>query len=261
MTTNEPPADWRAGLPEDIRGHASMKDIVDIPTLAKSYVHAQTLIGAEKLLKPQKNWGDKEWNSFYQQLGRPENADGYSFKVEADKLPKGLSVDENRLKDTRTELHKLGLTDQQASGVLKYYLDSISKTHTETEAQSETQKQTAMTQLRQEFGANFESKVNIAQAVVKKFGSEELQEFIDQHGNNPKFIKLFASIGEAMMDDTARGGGNNLIVTDAASAMSEINQLKGDADFQKALGDRMHTGHKIAVERWTSLHEKAYPSK
>lgn len=254
-------ADWRASIPEDIRTHASMKDIVDIPTLAKSYVHAQTLIGSEKILKPQKTWGEKDWNTFYQQLGRPENADGYSFKVEADKLPEGVSIDDNRLKETKASLHKLGLTDSQASGVLQYYLESVGRSATESKTSADTAKQQALIALKQEFGANYDSKVNLAQAVVKKFGSPELQAKLEEIGNDPHFVKLFAAIGESMMDDTARGSGAGLIVTDATSALQEINQLKGDTEFQGALGNRQHPGHKNAVERWAALHEKAFPSK
>lgn len=255
------PTDWRSTLPEDIRSHASLKDIADIPTLAKSYVHAQQLVGAEKILKPQQNWGEKEWTAFYQQLGRPEKPEGYSFKVEKEKLPAGISLDDTRLNEAKLELHKLGLSDKQAAGALQYYLDRMIKEHTDISTSAENQRQQAITALKQEFGDNFDQKVNIAQAVVKKFGGPELQEVIDSIGNNPGFIKLFSAIGEAMMDDTARGGGDGLIVTDAAAALSEINQLKGNAEFQAALGDRMNPGHRGALERWTALHEKAYQSK
>lgn len=253
--------DWKTILPEDVRGDASLRDIADIGTLGKSYVNAQKLIGADKILKPQANWGDKEWDGFWKNIGRPENPDGYSFKVEPEKLPKEISLDDNRLKEVKAHLHKLGLTDKQASGALQYYLDSLVRQTTDVTSARENAMQQAMTELKTKFGPNYETKVSLAQAVVKKYGSPELQSKIQEIGNDPHFIQLFASIGEAMMEDTARGGGNGLIVTDAASSLSEINQLKGDSEFQKALGDRTHPGHKTAVERWTTLHERAYPSK
>ncbi len=253
--------DWKTMLPEDVRGDASLRDIADIGSLGKSYVNAQKLIGADKILKPQQNWGDNEWNGFWNSLGRPENPDAYSFKIEADKIPKEITLDDGRLKEVKAHLHKLGLNDKQASGALQYYLDSMIRQHTEATTSRETSLQMAMTELKQKFGANFDSKVTMAQAVVKKFGTPELQAKIQEIGNDPHFVQLFSAIGEAMMDDTARGQGSNLIVTDAATSLSEINKLKGDADFQKALGDRNNPAHKVAVERWTALHERAYPSK
>jgi hypothetical protein len=252
--------DWRAQIPEDLRGDPVLKDIKDIGSLAKSLVHAQRMVGAEKVLKPQKNWTPEQHNAFYNSIGRPENADGYTFKPD-DKMLEGITLDENKFKETKAFLHSQGLTDAQASGVLKYYLEHTSGTAKAMAANAEAERTAAITALKEEWGADFDTNVSIAQSVVKKFGGQELAPLIDEIGNKPAYVKLFAALGKAMLDDSARGEGSGLIVTDAASALNEIKQLKGDADFQKALGDRNNPGHKIALERWSMLHEKAYPTK
>ena len=41
--------DWRSSIPEEIRGHKSLDHINDVGALAKSYVHAQSMIGADKI--------------------------------------------------------------------------------------------------------------------------------------------------------------------------------------------------------------------
>ena len=41
--------DWRDSIPEEIRGHSSLAHINDIGALAKSYLHAQQMVGAEKV--------------------------------------------------------------------------------------------------------------------------------------------------------------------------------------------------------------------
>jgi hypothetical protein len=251
--------DWRASIPEDIRNDPTLKDIKDVGSLAKSLVHAQRMIGTEKVAKPQKNWTPQQHADFYNQIGRPENPDGYSFKPE--KLPDGVTLDEAKFADTKKTLHSLGLTDTQASGVLKYYLDHVGSTATSAQQAAEAERVAAIAQLKEEFGNDFDTKVGVAQAVVKKFGSEELQSVIDEIGNKPGFIKLFSAIGEAMLDDTARGSGSGLIVTDAAQALAEINQLKMDTEFQTHLNNKQSPGNKAALERWTMLHEKAYQPK
>ena len=57
--------DWRSDIPEDIRSHKSLETIQDVGSLAKSYVNAQSMIGADKVVKPGKFATSDDWNSFY----------------------------------------------------------------------------------------------------------------------------------------------------------------------------------------------------
>ena len=58
----------------------------------KSYKHAQTLVGAEKIPIPAGKLNTPEnWNYVMDKLGRPKSADGY--KLEAN-LPEGFPKDE-----------------------------------------------------------------------------------------------------------------------------------------------------------------------
>ena len=54
-------ADWRDSIPEEIRGHSSLEHINDIGALAKSYVHAQQMVGADKVALPGKSATADEW--------------------------------------------------------------------------------------------------------------------------------------------------------------------------------------------------------
>ena len=40
-------------LPEDLRGEPSLRNFTDVGALAKSYTHAQRMIGGDKIGKPQ----------------------------------------------------------------------------------------------------------------------------------------------------------------------------------------------------------------
>jgi len=71
--------DWRSNIPEEIRGHKSLQHINDVGALAKSYVHAQSMIGADKVVVPGKSATPDEWNEFYARLGRPESPDAYEL--------------------------------------------------------------------------------------------------------------------------------------------------------------------------------------
>ena len=41
--------DWRSTLPDDIKADESLKHIQDVPSLAKSYIHAQKMVGSDKI--------------------------------------------------------------------------------------------------------------------------------------------------------------------------------------------------------------------
>ena len=40
--------DWKASLPEDLRSHPSIENMPDVASLAKSMVHAQSMVGADR---------------------------------------------------------------------------------------------------------------------------------------------------------------------------------------------------------------------
>ena len=76
-----PTTNWmdQAGLSEDMKGHPTIQKFQDVASLAQSYLEAQKLIGADKIVKPGKDATPEQMAEFYNALGRPENVDGYGF--------------------------------------------------------------------------------------------------------------------------------------------------------------------------------------
>ena len=52
--TPEVNVDWKQSIPEDIRADKSLESIKDVGSLAKSYIHAQKLVGSDKIPIPNK---------------------------------------------------------------------------------------------------------------------------------------------------------------------------------------------------------------
>ena len=113
-------ANWRDSLPESIRGHKSLESIADVGSLAKGYVHAQSLVGADKIPVPGKWATDDDWNHVYTKLGKPDTADGYSFET-----PEGAEVDPDMLEWFKGTAHKAGLNPGQAQNLFIDYLTQI----------------------------------------------------------------------------------------------------------------------------------------
>ena len=62
--------------------------------LAKSYVNAQSMIGADKVAIPGKHATDEDWGEVYRRLGRPDTPEGYELVNE---VPEGVEANDNIL--------------------------------------------------------------------------------------------------------------------------------------------------------------------
>ena len=76
-TLNEAEANWKDALPEDVKQDPSMQAIQTVDNLAKSYVNAQKMIGADKIIVPNKYAEENEWKDVFTKLGLPESPDKY----------------------------------------------------------------------------------------------------------------------------------------------------------------------------------------
>ncbi|UOF78046.1 putative protease [Caudoviricetes sp.] len=253
-------------LPPDLQKEPSLATFKDPGALAKSYVEAQKLIGAKRIALPGEKASESEWESFYNSIGRPETVDKYPDVVLKDE--KGnviIQPDKAQADELKKVFHKMGLTARQAQAMQEYSLKYLHASQTEAAKTAQQQSEAAINGLKQEWGDKFDSKVDTARAVVKKFAGDseaDLIKFLDDSGlgNNTQLVKLFASIGESIMEDTSRRGGNGALpLNDVTRARAEIDQLKSDAQFQKQLNSATEPGHMEAVNRWTNLFKIAFP--
>ena len=130
-------------IPEELRDHPSLNPIRDVGNLARSYVNAQRLIGADKLPLPV-NPTDEDLDNIYGRLGRPETPDGYN--VTAD----GNIVTEEIANDFKGVAHQLRLTPDQASGILEYYKSMSEGSVAKMQHNEQQYQQQVQTELKQE---------------------------------------------------------------------------------------------------------------
>lgn len=256
-----PNAAFLNALPEDIRGESVFKDIPDVPTLGKNYLNAQRLIGTKRLPVPEKSWTEAQWNEFYAQTGRPELPEKYS--VPEIKMEPGLELDGEKLTKVKTHFHRLGLSDSQARGVMEYYMNTMNEGAKAQSTSQMTAVAGAQAALKQEWGDKYDANIDLAKAVVRKFGDEQFMQYIEGSGmgNNPQLIKMLAKVGGMIVEDTSKGGGADFNINNSTRAIQEIATLTTDREFQAALNKASDPGHKAAVERWMRLHSVAYPGK
>ena len=269
-TGTPPPNDWRTVLPEDIRDEPSLQAIKTIPDLAKGYVHAQKLVGTDKLAKPQANWTPEQKAEFWNQIGRPKTAEEYKFGEF--KLAEGVQIQDERLSAARSKFHELGLTNEQADGVMQYYVGVINQ-ETETTLQAKAQsRQQGLQALQKEHGEKLSEVVDVANSALRSLGGEDLIKKLQvmQLDNDPQLVNLLYKVGKLAQEDDARGTGPGLLIPDATAARQRIDDLVNDPDFMQRLNNRTlldkktgelivnHQQHQEALDEWNRLHALAY---
>lgn len=240
---------WKNSLPGDLHEDPSMKAIKTVENLAKSYVSAQKMIGAEKVVKPSKNWGDTEYDQFFNQIGRPESPDKYELKV-AD----GVKTDENFLKQFKEAAHKVGMLPRQAQGLMDWYNAQVTSAVKTQEDNSAAEMQKKMGALESEWGAAFEKKTAAAAAALKKVADESMVKEIKEMGlgKHPTFIKLMSKVAESFGEDKLVGEGGGKFGTTPQEAQRKINAIM--SDHNHAYFNKDSAAHKDAVQEMEVLH-------
>lgn len=254
---------WYHGLDESIRNNPYVSQSKDLGSFVKSAIDTKSMVGANTIKLPGEKATPEERADFFKKLGRPDDAKGYTptTPLVADHLADPTIRDQ-----MANVMLEAGLTKAQGEAIFNAYFDVLNKgytTHTEQAAQRHTE---GVTALKNEWGANYENNVKTAQLAARELGggNELLQKLQEAGlGSDPLVVKFLHNVGTKLLDDSAVGGGDggNRFSGTQEAAVAEINRLKTDAEFQKAWGDANAPGHKEAVDRWLSLHERAYPGK
>ena len=255
-TTNTPEVstDWKASLSDEVRADKSLENIKDIESLAKSYVHAQKLVGAEKIPVPNKYATEKDWDAVYEKLGRPKSADGYKYQ-----LPENQKVDEAALKTFSAQAHKLGLLPTQAQGVVNFYNEMMGKQVADADSVALAQREKAMTELKTEWGQAFDQKLQKANNVVSQVFPKGIMsmnlEDGTKIGDHPEVIKAFAALADKVGED-------NIVQASGPTYLTpkELDKQIGSltADPQSAYWQKNHPNHAEAVKEVEQLFEKKH---
>tara|TARA_R110001592_G_scaffold245816_8_gene507376 strand:+ start:2381 stop:3223 length:843 start_codon:yes stop_codon:yes gene_type:complete len=244
-------SDWKENLSDEIKADKSLENIKDIEGLAKSYVHAQKLVGADKIPVPNKYATEKDWESVYEKLGRPKTAAEYKYE-----LPENQEINQQALDNFSEQAHKLGLLPGQANGMVKFYNDMMSQGLQEADGKATEARENGTKQLKQEWGQAFEQNISKASTLAKSVMDAD---FLNTNladgtklGDHPTIIKAFANLASKMGEDniTQSSGPAYLTPGQIDKQIGELTQVGS------AYWDKNHPNHTASVEEVLSLREK-----
>lgn len=250
---------FQDSLPEDLRGHESLKDFKDVGGLAKSFIDTQAMVGNSVRI-PGENASDEDVAKFYTSLGRPETPDGYELSTW--EQPQGFKANEDMTSSFKTVGHQLGLTGKQMEGLNNWYGEQINGMATNMQTDRDNRAKTVMAEFRKELGASADAKIDLASAAMNKFASKEIIEYLDETGlgNDPMLLRLFMGVADNMGEDQILNGNvNNSMQLTPALAKEEIAKLQRDADFMRQYNTAGDPGHEDAKKKMTDLFQLAYP--
>jgi len=237
-------------IPEQFKEDKSLSNFNNMEDLLKSYKHAQSLVGADKIPVPNKHATEEDWNEVFKRLGAPESPDDYKYNI------KDQEMDPAQVSEFNKTAHKLGLLPQQAEGLIKFYNEmngNVAASQEEAAAQGQLATET---ELKKEFGPQFAKRLDQAKRLaVNSLGSEFLENTFlkdgSRLGDNLKVIKAFSTLADKLSEDEIIKGDGTEYMT-AKDIEKEINELTQDGS---AYWSKTHPNHNKSVEEVLKLRE------
>ena len=251
VTQEETKVDFKSLIPDEYKEDKALANFQDMNQFVKSYLHAQKMVGLDKIPVPNKYATDEDWQEVYKRLGAPEKADQYKYKFDKDQ-----QVDENALKAFNEVAHRNGLLPKQAESIVKFYNELNQQALSKETSQIDATRLESEAVLKTEFGAEYNKRLDQAKRLaVSTLGSEFLNNTILKNGSklgdNVSLIKAFSSLADKLSEDEiVKGEG-----TDYMSAKELQKQIDELQQTGSPYWNKMHPNHKRNVDEVYKLRQ------
>lgn len=256
---------WRDRLPDDLKGVKDLEKYKDLPSVLRTVVHQQKMIGADKLPLPSKNATPEElakWDG-WNRLGRPDTPEGYDLK-KLKALPEGVPYDYDGEKAFLKEMHGLGMTQHQVNGVFAKYRETVGGQFGQLTEKQKIEAAASSDAIRKEYGQAFEKKMFQAEDYARRELGEGADKFLQKHKLDADVIRLLVRASENNQEDrSVHGRSPNLSGNlTPAEAKRELDEMLAAAqtDAKHPLRDKMNPMYKTMNDRRLKLFEFMTPA-
>ena len=246
--------DWRATIEDpDLRRLSERYESATAMAKAVSDLRRET---ATRIKPLGDNPSDEELSAYRKQIGVPETAEGYEFK-----MPEGRDLTEADKvfhKKMSEAMHGVHISAAQAAALneaLNAYTTDMAAAQEKALAEASDK---AVETLKKDWGADYERNTEYARRAAKQFGDDGFKQWIETKtvdgtplGDHPAFLKAFAQIGRRAGEE-----GIDIGVSDADRATIEDRITALRKEIQEALdrGDHARASELDKQER--ALHAK-----
>lgn len=267
-------------LPEDIRERDLFKNTKSFESLAKQTLNAQSALGHRRLVAPQADWGDNEWNEFVSNI-RPETPDAYKG-VEKVSIPidgeeeKEYTFTESSLADLQNVAHDLGIPERAFPKLQQKWAEYMVKSEQAVHQMTDQAVKAHVDTLREEWGSEYGPKHRAANEAFEVMAQQipELNDLVSWSplvSNHPAVMKLFEALSPHIKDmgmDVSNSslGGNNFGQETVASLRSELEDIainyghliNVDSSKMATLSPQDKAKRQKILQRRSSIYQKLY---
>ena len=250
-TQEEPKIDFKSLIPDEYKEDKALANFQDMNQFVKSYLHAQKMVGLDKIPVPNKYATDEDWQEVYKRLGAPEKPDQYKYKFAKDQ-----KVDEASLKAFNEVAQKNGLLPKQAENIVKFYNELSQQAVSQEASKVDATRLESETVLKTEYGSEYNKRLDQAKRLASQtLGTDFLNNIIlkdgSKLGDNVSLIKAFSTLADKLSEDEiVKGEGTDYM--SAKELQKQIDELEApDSAFWK----KTHPNHERAVQEVFKLRE------
>lgn len=192
---------WTGILDEDIREEKCLATIKDVKSMARSYVHAQKMVGKDKIGIPNEASSEADWEAYHVAGGRPTTPEDYNF-TKPDELSEE-HYNQDLANAYQSLFYKLGLSQKQADEIFAFNTKSIISAVTKQTQDSELAMSDLVNGLKTEWGQAYDQKIHLGNVAIEKGTNEDpdfKERLTQKYGNDPDFIKCMANLGGMFME-------------------------------------------------------------
>ena len=252
LTETEQPKEvnFRDLIPENFREEKALDNFNNMEDFVKSYLHAQKLVGADKIPVPNKHATEEDWNEVFKRLGAPSDPNDYKYDF------KDQEMDQGQVQEFNKTAHRLGLLPKQAEGLIKFYNEmNVNNAASQEEAAAQAQ-MNVEAELKKEFGPQYNKRLDQAKRLaVNSLGQDFLENTYlkdgSRLGDNLNVIKAFSDLADKLSEDPIIQGDGTSYMT-AKDIEKEITELTQEGS---AYWDKNHINHQKAVDEVLKLRE------
>lgn len=243
-------------LPEEYRQDPVFANFDSWDGVAKSYANAAKLVGMDKnqiIALPKENTPEA-MAPIWDKLGRPADAKGYEIEQYKETLPQEVLGKYAEL------AHKSGISKSAFQALVGEFVNESVAGQKLMQEQEEQQIQQWQAEVKKEFGAAYDDKINFARKVVESFGLSEVIQQNPTMFEHPAIIKAFAAIGEKTSEGTVLSNGAvSHGKLSPNEAKMELSKFQSDKDNVKIMLDKSHPQHEFIMKKRDELFRYAFP--
>lgn len=229
--------------------------------LAKSYVEKEKMIGSSIRLPGEKDTPEEKQaklNDIHNKLGRPAKPEEYT--LEMPELTPAMAWDDGKVSEFKTFAHKLGISNDTANELLKFYADEVNGILPDLDTINRETRQKLVGEVGEPM---YKRMVGFAYKAARHYGGEEYIKHLDSSGlgSDEWTIRVLAKAGRDLSEHGVvepESIGMNGAVT-SESAKSKIAEIMNDKEH--AYHKRNRGGHEEALEEMSRLHRIAYDNE